>query len=93
MTRVGDSLRKRNIATKGAGQKQRLFETNIVNVFNPKTKKVEKATLSSVVESPANRNFVRRNIITKGTVVETSAGNARVTNRPGQEGSVNAILI
>ena len=38
-------------------------------------------------------NYVRRNIITKGAVVETPEGNAKVTSRPGQDGVVNGILI
>ena len=46
-----------------------------------------------VVENPANPNYARRNIITKGAVIETSAGEARVTSRPGQSGQVNAVLL
>jgi small subunit ribosomal protein S8e len=33
------------------------------------------------------------NIITKGAVIETDAGKARVTSRPGQHGVVNAVLL
>ena len=47
----------------------------------------------NVVENPANPHLVRRNIITKGCVVETKLGKAKVTSRPGQEGSVNGVLI
>ena len=46
-----------------------------------------------VVENPANRHFVRRNIMTKGTVIETEKGKARITSRPGQDGTINAVLI
>ena len=38
-------------------------------------------------------NYVRQNIITKGAVIMTDAGKARVTSRPGQSGSINAVLI
>ena len=31
--------------------------------------------------------------MTKGTIVQTEAGSARITSRPGQDGVVNAILI
>ena len=55
--------------------------------------KIEKLKITAVVENPANRHFVRRNIITKGTVIETEKGKARITSRPGQEGVINAILI
>jgi small subunit ribosomal protein S8e len=47
----------------------------------------------TIAENPSNRNFARRSIMTKGTVIETSAGKARITNRPGQEGAINAVLI
>jgi len=46
-----------------------------------------------VLENPANRHFVRRNILTKGTIIETVKGKAKITGRPGQEGMVNAVLI
>jgi len=51
------------------------------------------AEIEDVVENPANPNYVRRNIVTKGAVIETSEGRARVTSRPGQNGQVNAVLI
>jgi len=63
------------------------------NLTDQKTKKSSKVKITSVVDNPANRNFVRRNIITKGAVVETEKGRARVTSRPGQDGLVNAVLI
>jgi len=36
---------------------------------------------------------VRMNVITKGAIIETDKGNVKVTNRPGQEGHVQGILI
>jgi small subunit ribosomal protein S8e len=36
---------------------------------------------------------VRRNIITRGAVVETKLGRARITSRPGQHGVANAVLV
>jgi hypothetical protein len=49
-----------------------------------------------VHENAANRLYVRRNIITKGTLLEVEKNGskmfARVTNRPGQAGAVSAIL-
>ena len=47
----------------------------------------------NVIENKANPNYVRRNIITKGAIVETSAGKAKVTSRPGQDGVINGVLI
>jgi len=72
--------------------KQGLLSANIANVYDPKTKKHMKAKILSVKESSSNRNYVRRNIMTKGTIIETEKGLAVVTNRPGQEKVINAAL-
>lgn len=79
--------------TRGGNEKTRVFRTQSVNVTDPKTGKTVKADLKKVVENPANIHYVRRNIITKGAVLDTSAGRARVTSRPGQDGSVNAVKV
>lgn len=92
MTRV-DELRKKVVSTKGGGRKQRLLAASTANVYDPKSKKFASAEIKVVTENPANRNFVRRNILTKGTVIDTSAGKARITSRPGQDGVVNATLV
>jgi len=55
-----------------------------------KTTKVE---ILRVVKNPANVDYDRRGVITKGTIIETALGTARVTSRPGQDGIVNAILV
>jgi small subunit ribosomal protein S8e len=52
-----------------------------------------KAKITRVEESRDNRNFARLGIMTKGTVISTELGKARVVNRPGQEGCINAVLI
>ncbi|RLF82243.1 30S ribosomal protein S8e, partial [Thermococci archaeon] len=52
-----------------------------------------KVKIISVVENPANRQYVRRNIVTKGAIVQTEIGKALVTSRPGQDGIVNAVLL
>jgi len=84
---------KKAFRTKGGGQKIKQQANNMANVTDPKTKKTVKAKILTVADNPANRNFVRRNIITKGTILETEKGKARVTSRPGQEGSINAVLV
>jgi len=55
-----------------------------------KTTKVE---ILRVVKNPANVDYDRRGVITKGTTIETPLGTALVTSRPGQDGTVNAILV
>lgn len=79
--------------TKGNDCKVRVLEAHTVNLFDPKNKKFVKTDVKTVAENAANRHFVRRNIITKGSVITTSLGKAKVTSRPGQDGTVNAILL
>ena len=80
------------ITTRG-DLKKALLTIDIVNVYDPAEKKYKKLKIKTVVENSANRNFVKRNIITKGAVVETEEGRVRITSRPGQLPHVNGILI
>jgi small subunit ribosomal protein S8e len=91
LTKLGER-RKRRSRMLGGEKKTRLLSVNIANVFNPKTGKSVKTKIMNVVGNPANRHFVRRNIITKGSIIVTEQGKARVTSRPGQEGTINAVL-
>jgi len=93
LTKLDEKVKRKVVGVKFGGEKQKLLRTNIVNLYNPKSKTYSKAIITTVVENPANRHFVRRNIITKGCVVDTDQGKARVTSRPGQVGMVNAVLI
>jgi len=79
--------------TKGGQKKMKLLDAQFANVYDPKNQKFSKSAIKNVEKSPANRHFVRRNIIVKGTIIETDAGKAKVTSRPGQSGTVNAVLI
>jgi len=81
------------VRTLGNNQKRVLLSGDIANVYDPKEKKYEKLKIETILESPANRHFVVRNVITKGTIIKTEKGKARVTNRPGQEGNINAVLV
>ena len=92
MTGIGDRFLK-VVRTKGGDRKQKLIRMDKVNVFDPKTKKHQLVAIKTVVDSPANRNFVRRNIMTRGSVIDTAAGKDRITSRPGQNGSLEAVLI
>jgi len=74
-------------------RKEITMYADTVNVLNPKTKKSKNVKIDNVIENSANRHFVRRNILTKGTIIETKLGKAKITSRPGQESSLNAILI
>jgi small subunit ribosomal protein S8e len=76
----------------GGNDKLAILTTKEINVADKKGK-TQKTEIVNVLENPANPNLVGRNILTKGAIVETKLGKARVTSRPGQEGTVNAILI
>tara|TARA_Y100000310_G_scaffold287391_1_gene312262 strand:+ start:410 stop:787 length:378 start_codon:yes stop_codon:yes gene_type:complete len=91
-TKVGEKKVK-SLRVKGGHRKDILYSDKFVNVFDPKSKKYKKVEIKTVVENPANRHFVRRNILTKGTVVETELGKAKIVSRPGQESVLNGILI
>ncbi len=83
----------KKIRTMGGGQKLRVLVGGVVNVLNPKTKKSTKSEILGVLENAANQHYVRRNLITKGAVIDTKLGKAKVTSRPGQDGVLNAVLI
>ncbi len=89
MTKIEEETRVRTNRAKGGSVKTRVIQTNKVNLLL-KGKAVV-AEIESVLENPANRHFVRRNILTKGTIIETSKGKARITNSPGQDGIINAV--
>ena len=63
----------------------------VANVSN-KTGKTVKSKIVRVKKSPANRDYERRGVITKGAVIETEAGEAVVTSRPTADGVVNGVL-
>lgn len=89
-TEVGEP-RIRAIDSRGNVEKRRAYALNTASVADGG--ETVEADIEDVVENPANPNYVRRNIVTKGAVIETSEGQARVTSRPGQNGQVNAVLI
>jgi len=81
------------IRVRGGGFKVRLRRVAEAVVSDPSTGKAVKARILRVVETPANREYSRRNIIVKGAIIDTTVGRAKVTSRPGQDGVVNAILL
>lgn len=87
---------ERRITTKqvrGGKTKFAALAVNSVNVTDPSTGKSQKTEIRSVVRNPANVDYQRRGVITKGAIVDTPLGQARVTSRPGQHGVVNAVLL
>ena len=91
-TKLGEHSQKL-IRSRGAAQKVKLLATNTINVTDAKTGKTSKATIKTVTENPANIHYVRRNILTKGAVVDTDKGKVKVTSRPGQSGALSGVLV
>jgi small subunit ribosomal protein S8e len=77
---------------KGATKKVKLKAAIFANVVN-KDRTIKKVKILNVVQSPDNRHYASENVITKGAIIETDAGKAKVTSRPSQHGVVNAVLI
>ena len=79
--------------SRGNNIKTALKSAETVNVCDPSSKKTTKFEIVRVTKNAANKDYERRGVISKGALVETEAGTARVISRPGQDGSINAILI
>ncbi len=92
LTRIGES-RVRADRVRCGDSKMRVLMTKVVNVYDPKNKVFKKAAIKTVLENPANRHYARANIMTKGAIIDTELGKARITGRPGQEGAINATLL
>lgn len=89
-TKLGEEKRK-TTKVRGGNSKTFLLKGQEINLVSGKGTK--KTIIENVVETPSNRFLARQNIITKGTIVKTKLGNAKITNRPTQEGNINGILI
>jgi len=55
--------------------------------------KVKRVKIIKVLENATNNDYQRRGIISKGAILEAEEGKCRVVSRPGQHGTVNAILV
>ncbi|MGQ9719908.1 MAG: 30S ribosomal protein S8e [Candidatus Jordarchaeum sp.] len=84
---------KKIVRTRGDNIKIKLASSEYVNLTDPKTGKTKRVKIVDVEKNPANIDFDRRGVITRGAIINTSAGKARVTSRPGQTGIINAVLI
>ncbi|WP_287589295.1 30S ribosomal protein S8e [Candidatus Borrarchaeum sp.] len=89
-TKVGEE-KKKKVRVRGGNFKIKLQAVRYVNVTDRGVTK--KVRVLGVEENPANLDFTRRQIITKGTIIQTDIGLARVTSRPGQDGIINAVTV
>ena len=81
------------IRVHGGNYKQKILRVNYINAYVPKEKKVKKLEIKKFLQNGASVDYQRRNILTKGAIVETELGKVKITSRPGQIGSLSGILI
>ncbi len=85
------AIAKRFSRRRGGRMAAGIVLSDIANVSDS-TGRATKSKILRVKKSPANRDYERRGVITKGAVIETEAGEAVVTSRPTDDGVVNAVL-
>jgi len=86
-------LAKRLSRRRGGRVSVGLSSVDSANVADPTAGKVVRARIIRVKSSPANRDYGRRGVITKGATIETEVGEAKVVSRPSDDGAVNAVLV
>ena len=91
-TNVGqESLRK--YRTMGGNSKNRMLSAAYANVMDPKNNQITRVRIIRVLQNAADPNYVQRNIMNRGATIQTDIGVARITSRPGQDGTINAVLV
>ena len=90
IVKIGDKKTKL-LKTRGGSKKLTSFFNNIANIIEKN--KAKNTTIKNVIETPSNTFLARQNILVKGAIIETELGKARITNRPSQEGNIQAVLI
>jgi small subunit ribosomal protein S8e len=90
-TKVGER-RAKTVNSRGNTTKVKLRVAQYANVLTKKGKS-KKTEILGVKDNKANLHYVRRNVVTKGAIIDTELGSARVTSRPGQDGNINAVLL
>lgn len=90
--KIGNEKRL-TVKTKGGDWKIKLASLSFVNVLDTKNKTAKKVKILDVVTNPANPDLARRKVVTRGAIVNTELGKAKITSRPTQHGTANAVLI
>jgi len=91
-TAVGETVRSAK-RTRGGSWNFGLRYANKANVYDPATKKTVTTEIVRMTANPANREYERRGVITRGATIETKLGKARVTSKPSDDGVVNGVLV
>ena len=87
---VGDQI---TITRKVRGKNNKTSVKTIDSVNLAIGSKIKRVKIIKVLENATNNDYQRRGVISKGTILETEEGKCRVVSRPGQHGTVNAILV
>jgi small subunit ribosomal protein S8e len=92
MALIGESKTKIYRRT-GGNTLVRVLAADKVSINDPKTGKTSLGTIENVVENESDPNYVRRNVLVKGAIIETDKGRVKITSRPGKDGVINGILV
>ena len=87
---VGDQI---TITRKVRGKNNKTSVKTIDSVNLAIDSKIKRVKIIKVLENATNNDYQRRAVISKGAILETEEGKCRVVSRPGQHGTVNAILV
>ena len=85
--------RRKMQRVKGGGRKVKLMTARYANLSYPGEGKTVRVEILEVIRNPVNMDYNRRRILTKGAIIRTELGNAKVASRPGQDGVINAVLM
>lgn len=91
-TEIGPEKKKKQ-RIMGGNNKLKLFASVYVNVTDLSNNKTSKVKILKFESNAASKDLNRRHILTKGAIIETELGKAKITSRPGQHGVLNAVLI
>ncbi|MBN88636.1 30S ribosomal protein S8e [Candidatus Woesearchaeota archaeon] len=91
LTTISEKVVSKIFRKRGGSSRIALVSSNYANLTIGK--KTVKVKIKTVLENPASRHFVRQNILSKGAIIETEKGKARITSRPSKDNVVNAVLV
>jgi len=91
--KLSEEEKRKTKKVRGRNIKNFLLRAKFINIKKKNNEKGKKIEIKNVLETPSNRFLARQNVLTKGTIVQTEEGKAKITNRPTQEGMINGILL
>ena len=80
-THIGEE-RTKIVRITGGNTKVRSMRAQFANVTRLSNGETKKVKIENVEENGANPNYVRRNLLTKGAIVRTEMGRARIMTGP-----------